>query len=110
MLQGGAWIQLRVETSHENALSILQKLESETGDAGNGSQNRSPHTIDPGYDSARILFHTYRGDEGRYEFPPHFKIYIHHAKNAGGAWNHGEAAGTAVSTKTNEVIYCAENW
>lgn len=44
------------------------------------------------------------------EFPAHYKLYVLSAKDRGGAWNHGETRGAAVSTTTNEVIYWADSW
>ena len=109
MLQGGAWLQLRVETSSEDAQNISQRLNAETTHTYKGGSFFTNNILEPDNYWQIPPYHTYRRDNKAFEFPDHFTLYVHYMRD-GGAWNHGETAGTAVSLKTNEVIYWAENW
>ena len=108
--KGGAWLQLRIETSKSEAESLANRLNVETTHIYTGGGFFTHYNLDPDNNKPTASYHTQRDDHGAFEFPSHFTLYVHHAKDAGGGWNHGETAGTAVSLKTNEIIYRAENW
>ena len=107
MLQGGAWLQLRIEMSHADAQSISQRLETETTHTYKGGDFFINDNLDPDNYWPIPPYHT---DKTAFEFPDHFILYVHHMRDGGALWNHGETSGTAVSLKTNEVIYWAEDW
>ncbi len=110
MLQAGAWLQLRIETSKSDAENLANRLNAETTHIYTGGSFFTHYNLDPDNNWPTALYHTQRDDHDAFEFPSHFTLYVHHAKDGGGGWNHGETAGTAVSLKTNEIIYWAESW
>lgn len=109
-LQGGAWIQLRIEISKADAERLSARLNADTKHVYTGGSFFTHYNRDQDKNWPTALYHTQRSDHSAYEFPDHFTLYVHHAEDAGGGWNHGETTGTAVSMKTNEVIYWAESW
>ena len=110
MMQGGAWIQLRLRTNQTQVQEIVSRLDAETTHIYQGGSFFTHHNLDQVNNLPTASFHTSRENESSLEFPNHFTLYVLHAKDGGGGWNHGETAGIAVSLKTNEVIYWAEDW
>ena len=109
MLQGGAWLQLRIETDQTEAQNISSQLSTETTHVYKGGSFFTHYNLDQANNLPTASYHACRDDKDAFKFPSHFTLYVLHAKDGGG-WNHGETAGTAVSLKTNEVIYWAEKW
>jgi len=110
-MQGGAHIQLRMElppTEVKKLYNDAAKIAKQHHDGGNsftlvnkrddGLASTRPHTL----------------DEGVYEFPEDYRIFILYAKpykeGSDFDWNHGQSKGVIVSLQRNEVIYYAESW
>lgn len=109
-LQGGAWIQLRVKLPPNEIRELAQRLDIETDHKYQGGSFFSHYNEDQDNNLPTASYHTSREDSDAYEFPLHFTLYVLHADDRGGGWNHGETSGIAVSTETNEAIYWAESW
>jgi len=109
-LQGGAYLQLRVRTTEELARELDAELRAETDHVYSGGSKYTHLNHDPENAVPTTSYRVGRDDESEHEFPDHFTLYVLYAESYSGGWNHGQTKGIAVSLKTNELIYWAENW
>ena len=116
--QSGPFFQLRVRLSPEGIETLRKQLEKDAVHVfkGGGSQFRHYADEDDEFPSQEnevptTSFRVRRptGDPEIYGFPKHFSMFVLIA-NDGGAWNHGETAGVALSAQTNEAVYWADDW
>lgn len=106
-LQGGSSLQLKVETSAEEAREALRRYsELALASARGGNFNTHRKEIK---DIPSTFFHT--GPDA--EFPDDYTIITLLARDhgePGHSWNHGSTAGVAVSVQRHSIVYWAENW
>jgi hypothetical protein len=100
-LQGGAYIQLRMQLPASEIAAIRNQLKNATSQVYKGGEKTSFPTTD---------FRTSDDPKTTFEFPNHFDLYVLSAKDRSGDWNHGQTSGAAISTTTNEVVYWADYW
>lgn len=108
-LQGGSYIQLALKLPAVEIQAIEQQLKQSAKHTYVGGGFFDHYNRDQRNNVPTTTFRT-SGSPGVSEFPPHFTVYVHSALDGGGAWNHGKTSGTAISTKTNEVVYWADSW
>ena len=115
LLQGGTTIELKMSLPPDERNAIekdvrmgaARVLDWKGHDLKTGTRDTSTY---------RHVFETVstRGDEARLALlPKDFVIYVLHEhpyQDNPVSWNHGKAAGVAVSQKKNAVIYWADNW
>lgn len=109
-LQGGGYLQLRVRTTGESVRDLDAELRGKTDHIYSGGSKYTHLNHDPENAVPTTNCRVARDDENAHEFPNHFTLYVLYAEHYSGGWNHGQTKGTAVSLKTNEVIFWAENW
>lgn len=110
-MQGGAWIQIRLQLPAEQIREICKEAERQAKQFHDGGSSTTLiNRQEDGLGSTS--FHTSGTDER--EFPADYRIFIYDAvpykKGSGFDWNHATTRGVAVSTKRSEVIYWAESW
>ncbi|WP_169980880.1 hypothetical protein [Tautonia rosea] len=109
-LQGGAWLQLRVELPDREVEAIEARIAPRAirRYEGGGDVTRHLNQLDG------LPTTTYRtGAEGSGEFPESFTLYVLRAEDRGSpghAWNHGLSAGLSISKERGEVVYWADRW
>jgi hypothetical protein len=114
-LQGGAHVQLRLRLPADEIRDIETQLRPMAKAVLSGSttleqfdKELKDHPDHPSLPPT--VFYT---SETTRSFPAHYRLYVLQARNGGGkgfAWNHGDTAGTAVSSTAGEVVYWAERW
>ncbi len=109
-LQGGAYIQLRMQLPPEAIKRIEARLKQETTHAYAGGDIFDHYNEDQKNNLPTTCFHTADDAASAVRFPDHYILYVLSAKDGGGSWNHGETCGAAVSSTANEVVYWAESW
>jgi hypothetical protein len=111
-LQGGGWIQLRLELPTPEIRRIYEDATNSAKqyhDGGNSvtlvnRQNDGLCSTD---------FHTSGTTDG--DFPEDYRVFVfdavaYHTNGVHLGWNHGRSRGVAVSTQRNDVVYWAERW
>lgn len=109
-LQGGGHIQLRVRLPIDEVRRIEARLRQAASHAYAGGGKYDHYDGDQETVLPTTSFHTADDPAERHAFPGHYTLYVLHAEDHGGEWNHGETRGTAVSSVANEVVYWAESW
>jgi hypothetical protein len=110
MLQGGAFIQLRVKLPANELNSLIEEMEVTSKHRFQGGGFFTHFNADQKNNVPTAGYHTSRSDRKEYNFPKHFTLYVLHADDHGDGWNHGQTCGVAISTETSEAIYWAEDW
>lgn len=115
ILQGGAWIQVRIRLSAQETRKIYdnaKKISRQHHDGGNSSSYMSgtPGSVENRL--ASTYFYTSGSKDD--SFPPDYRVFIFDARsskqNSNPDWNHGTSRGVAISLERNEVVYWAESW
>lgn len=106
-LQSDPWFQLRLELPPDEVLAIQEQarkisLYQFVGGSKYEHRNRDSQN------APTTNFHT--GEEGVYEFPDDYTLYVLHAAGKLQNWAHGKSSGLAISQQRNEVIYWANTW
>jgi hypothetical protein len=109
-LQGGAYIQLRMQLPAGEIEAIEDRLKKATTHVYTGGGFFDHDNEDQKNNWPTTTFHTSDNPKTTFDFPRHYKLYVLSAKNLGGSWNHGETSGVAVSKTGNEVVYWADSW
>lgn len=110
-LQGGMYIQLRMQLSAGEIAAIEEQLKEATPHVYAGGGIDDHFNEDPNNNLPTTMFRTADNPKAPFEFPEHYKLHVLSAKDrSGGSWNHGETSGVAVSSTTNEVVYWADYW
>lgn len=110
-LQGGAYLQLRMQLPAEDVKAIRNQLALRATRCYEGGDMFDHYNRDPRREVPTADFRSSDDPQTGGIFPTHFKLYVLSAKDrSGGSWNHGDTSGAAVSTDTNEVVYWAESW
>ena len=110
-LQGGAWIQVRMELPEREVKNIFDDAAEHARQHHDGGNSMTLLNERPdGLCSAS--FHT--SDSNESAFPADYRVFIFDAKpyrpGSESAWNHGTSKGIAVSLQRKEVVYWAERW
>jgi hypothetical protein len=108
-LQGGAYIQLRMQLPSAEIQRIeaqLKRIAQVASKDGGMLSSNNEEAVDK---VPTPNFHT-SDLPASSAFPDHYTLYILSSIDRGGRWNHGQTSGTAVSTVANEVVYWAESW
>lgn len=109
-LQGGAYFQVRMQL----APAEIRTIEAQMKQAADEWDQRCAELGDDDCDREELLlmtpFHTADPRSGQTVFPSDYVLYLLHAEDHGGNWNHGQTAGVAISAQRNEVVYWAEAW
>ena len=108
-LQSGAYLQLRMQLPADQVRQIEAQLQQATTRAYVGGGIYEHYNRDPKNNLPTTSFHTADNPATTFDFPAHYTLYVLRSRD-GGNWNHGDTAGTAISTMANEVIYWAESW
>ncbi len=110
-LQAGAYIQLRMQLPSSEIKAIEDDLKKKTSHIYAGGGFFDHYNEDQKNNWPTTTFHTSDDPKHTTGFPSHYTLYALTAKDhSGGAWNHGETTGAAVSSEDNEGIYWAESW
>ena len=109
-LQGGAYIQLRMQLPAGEIEAIEDRLKKATTHVYAGGGFFDHYNEDQKNNWPTTTFRTADNPKTMFDFPTHYTLYVLSAKNPGGSWNHGETSGVAVSTTANEVVYWADSW
>jgi hypothetical protein len=103
-LQGGAYIQLRMQLPASEIAAIQAQFEKATTHIYVGG-GMFAHAL------PTTTFWTSDDPKAIFDFPTNYKLYVLSAKDQSVAhWNHGETSGVAVSAATDEVVYWADSW
>lgn len=107
IMQGGAYIQLRMQLPAEEIRQIEARCREATTRAavasGDGKREKN------GPPPPEFLTGDYSNKSQ--PFPERFTVYVLRATDrSGGTWNHGSMCGAAVSGADGEVVYWAEYW
>lgn len=109
-LQGGAHFQIRMKVPPSELKVIETQFRQLTSHQYKGGSFFDHYNDDQQNNLPTTSFHTADDPSQTYAFPEHYTLYVIHAKDRGGNWNHGETCGVAVSIRIGEVIYWAESW
>jgi hypothetical protein len=109
-LQGGAYIQLRMQLPASDIEAIEDQFKKATTRVYVGGGFFDHYNEDQKNNLPTTTFHTSDNPKTTFDFSTHYKLYVLSAKDHGGSWNHGETSGAAVSTTTTEVVYWADSW
>jgi hypothetical protein len=109
-LQGGGYIQLRLRLPAEQVQAIHNSVRGATTRAYVGGGFFDHYNNDQDSNWPTTEFRTADSPPLTHAFPDHYTLYVLSAKDLGGAWNHGQTSGVAVSETANEVVYWADRW
>lgn len=109
-LQGGAYIQLRMQLPARDIEAIENRLKQATTHVYAGGGFFDHYNADQMNNWPTTTFRTSDNPKTTFDFPTHYTLYVLSASDHGGSWNHGETSGAAVSTKSDEVVYWADSW
>jgi hypothetical protein len=109
-LQGGAYIQLRMQLPLSEVQAIEDQLKKATTHLYAGGGFFDHYDDDPKNNWPTTTFRTSDDPKSTSDFPAHYTLYVLSAKDHGGSWNHGETSGVAVSKTGGEVVYWADSW
>jgi hypothetical protein len=114
-LQGGAHIQLRLRLPADEVREIETRLRpvAKLVLAGSTTIEQFDKELKDHPDRPSLPPTVFYTSQTTRSFPAHYKLYVLQARNGGSKgfeWNHGDTAGTAVSSTAGEVVYWAESW
>jgi hypothetical protein len=109
-LQGGAWIQLRIQLPPDEIRSLESDFTKQTkriythgGEIFTHLNEGQTHNL------PTTNFYTADNPKSSTAFPPDYTFYVLKSRNAGN-WNHGHSTGVVISTEKKEIIYWADQW
>jgi len=101
-LQGGGWIQVRLQLPAEQIRQLLDEYELLAIKRFDGGC-KADH-----YNACKVASADFRtSDLPTSIFPPDYTIFV--LRNFGG-WNHGGSCGVAIHATAGEIVYWTERW